>query len=334
MSEPYTPQIMHHPHYAPAICNRPPPAGKPFDPAIHSNESRPARFPPVTVKTKEQEEEARAKGYLLPGEAPPHVEGYFEYPKMMQHPDHVPEVEPEHIPEKQEGGGIKVTVVPGKPAKFPHVFVNSKAEEDAWREKGYEIPTPPDPVAFSRAKAAPLPDGYAGNEWPKMVNGVLMQDPNSATDNSHEYPKWVNDPDRERGADVLVNNRHEENAARVKLGLEALPMPKAPAPPDPVRDALVQLAKVKGLVVDPDWSAAEIEAALFRPAADPLPAAEAALAEAEKHVDPAPVPDPLPAAEAADRLQVIAELTRRGITFDKRTPTRHLQSLLNSQAAE
>ena len=332
MSETYTPQIMHHPHFAPAICNRPPPAGKPFDPAIHSNESRPARFPPLTVKTREQEEEARAKGYLLPGEVAPHVDGYFEYPKMMQHPDHVPAVEAEHIAEKLEDGTIKTSVIPGRPAKFPHVFVKDLAEEEAWTAKGYEIPTPPDPIAFSRAKAAPLPDGYAGEEWPKMVNGILMQDPNGPVDNSHEYPKWVNDPDRERAMDILVNSRREENDARLKLGLEPLAMPKPPAPPDPVRDALVQLATAKGLIYDASWSNEQLEASLFRPTSPAL--AEAALGEAEKHVDPVPVPEPLPAAEAADRLQVIAELTRRGIIFDKRTPTRHLQSLLNSQAAE
>lgn len=76
----------------------------------------PVKLPPVTVHTREQEEEAAAKGYLPNGTPDPDayysaiagvvaVHDYIEYPKWKYHPEEAPVIVQDAAAEKALGPG-------------------------------------------------------------------------------------------------------------------------------------------------------------------------------------------------------------------------------------
>lgn len=220
MTSPY-PKAMVHPAYAPAVLGRAP------------GEGRPARFPPVTVEAKDQEEEYRAKGYLAHGETGKGIAAYAEFPKMLAHPDHVDAVSDEIIP-RRENGQILTTVIRGAPEKYPPVIVNTPAEEAAWGAKGYLAPGRGDPEAIAAAIASPHVPGRVVEEWPKMVNGVLVDE--RPTVDTTKYPMWLSDGGRDKDGNPtgqIVNSEAEHRAARPEdfVSVPAAARPEVATPP-------------------------------------------------------------------------------------------------------
>ena len=164
----------------------------------------PARFPPVTVETPDQEEEYRAKGYVCRGEARPQsVAGFHEYPVMLAHPDHVDAIPEQQVPRKAENGGIVYDRIPGAEEKYPPRAAANPQEEAKLIKLGYARPGLSDPRAMETAKAAPYVPGRTVEEYPRWENGHLIEDPKVVRP-SNEYPKWV--------GDKIVNSRAEELA--------------------------------------------------------------------------------------------------------------------------
>lgn len=206
------PKDMVHPAYAPAVLGR------------MAGEGRPARFPPVTVNTPDQEEEYRARGYMLPGEAPVSV-GYAEYPKMLFHPDNIPAVEDEIIAKREPNGEITRTVIRGKPEHLPPITVADPDEEAEWLAKGYAPRSKGDPEAVTRAAASPYVAGRVYEEWPKMIDGKIV-DMRPVVDTTN-YPKWIADGQKDKDGNptgVIVNSAEEERALTGKA-------PEVPPPP-------------------------------------------------------------------------------------------------------
>lgn len=197
----------------------------------------PDRLPPLFVENAEQEERARAKGYLDFGEAPPPVAGYSEYPLMLVHPKHVDAVPEERRPYRTtEGGPLEWNIIPGKPEQFPNVTVNDADQEEAWKAKGYERPGRADPQAVADARASPYVPGRTTSEWPKMVNGVLVEDPDAPPSGPEEYPLWITTgkhPDTGEAMGKTVASREEEIALCKKLDLPLrAALTKVPAEPE------------------------------------------------------------------------------------------------------
>lgn len=118
---------------------------------------------------------------------------FEEYPKYMKHPHEKPAV-------------LGTEYGQGKPMQFAPVVVNNKRQEEEYASKGYEPAGKSNVAAFNRAMIAPVDDTYVYAEYPKWVNGVLVQDPAIVEDksNPNEYPKYVEG--------VLVQNWDEEEA--------------------------------------------------------------------------------------------------------------------------
>lgn len=169
----------------------------------------PDMFPPVDVPNADQEAQYRAKGYLPYGETPMNVVPFKEYPLMLSHPDFEPTVET--IVEERDGNGKLVRpAIPGRPAKFAPVQVNDADEEKTWTERGYERPGKSDPDAVQAAISAPYVPGRVASEYPKWVNGQMVEDPNKPA-GPQEYPKWITINGHPDGGKV-VKNRSEEIA--------------------------------------------------------------------------------------------------------------------------
>ena len=164
------------------------------------------RLAPVTVFAPWQEDEYRAQGYRLKGENIVVPAAALEYPKTMTHPEHV-----EGVPATTQivaiDGKIEAIPIPGTPEKYPHVVVESGAEEKEWRGKGYLPAGEWNPEAYDHATVAP---GVPGGEWPKMVDGQLVQDPDAPPPPSNEYPKCVFPPGCDMSNPPIVNSREEE----------------------------------------------------------------------------------------------------------------------------
>lgn len=164
------------------------------------------RLAPVTVYAPHQEDEFRSYGYVLKGENIPFSAERIEYPLMMTHPDHVDAV-PASTQIIAVDGQFQVLPVPEIKERYPHVFVDDKAHEAMWEKKGYRRVGVFDPGAYERATVAP---GPAGGEWPKMVNGVLCEDPSAPLPPSNEYPKCVYPPGCDPMNPPIVHSRTEE----------------------------------------------------------------------------------------------------------------------------
>lgn len=175
----------------------------------------PDRYPPVTVSNDVQENYHRAMGYLAVGETLAHVD-YSEYPLMLVHPEHVDAV-PESTEARKTETGFETYRVPGLPEKFPHVVVNDGEEEKKWTAKGWKRPGKADAAAVETAKASPYDPSRRLEEFPKMVDGVVV-DPNQPPLGPIEYPKWV--------GGQIVNSKAEERAV-----LASMPMADRPTVP-------------------------------------------------------------------------------------------------------
>lgn len=136
-----------------------------------------------------------------------------EYPKVLRHPARqrarkTAEATPA-IPPQEGRPMIPAQPEQWEPERYPDITVISVDDEQYYVAKGYQSPGMSDPAAFSTAKASPYVPGREVSEWPKMVGGKLMQDPNKPAGGPVEYPKWVRPPE---GDAILVNSASEEDA--------------------------------------------------------------------------------------------------------------------------
>jgi hypothetical protein len=207
------PKILVHPNYRKGTA-------KPVDTydangkKVIDYQGTPDVFPSVTVHIGDQEELYRAKGYYDPAEGEPSKMSYQDFPVWLSHPD-----------------------------GLPAVLANDATQEETHVSNGYVRPGKGDPEAVQAALASPYDPNRVTSEWPKMVDGVLV-DPTKA-DDFLKYPMWV--------GDKLVHNEAQERAAR------GLPEDE-PSTPD--RDLMLLEADERGIKIDKRWSDAKIRAAL------------------------------------------------------------------------
>jgi hypothetical protein len=147
---------------------------------------------------------------------------YEEYPKWLKHPGEAPARISDDWANgpPQVGQNIGFHSPAGKPAQFPPVLVNSREQEEMYEARGYTA-GPMSAAAAQTARAAPIPAGYSKEEYPRIDNGMVVQDP-SKPPPSNEYPKWC----RRDGVEKIVHSREEEDRL-----FPPIP-PKAPAPPE------------------------------------------------------------------------------------------------------
>ena len=180
------------------------------------------RFPPMLAETPDQEAEARSRGYLAAGEAPK-VTDYSEYPMMLRHPEHRDGVQA--TTEMHQVNGVWTPFpVPAIPELYPDKLVRNPEEEREWTEKGWARPGKADDRAFERARSAP---GMPGTEWPKWVDGVLMQDPDTPAPGPQKYPMWVR---LSSGQEVIANTRAEHEKLCGPLSDNPEPVKADPKP--------------------------------------------------------------------------------------------------------
>lgn len=252
----------------------------------------PDRFPPVDVSNSDQEEQYRAKGYLPYGETAMNVVPFQKYPMMMTHPDYEPATET-IIEERDANGKLVRPAIPGTVAKYGPVTVTSAEEEERWTSRGYELPGKSDPDAVQASISAPYVPGRTTSEYPKWVDGKMVEDPNIPI-GPQEYPKWITINGHPEGGKV-VRNRSEEIAL--------------------VGDA-------------PDDKAAK--AAAKKAAA--LKAQEEAtklLAEAEAELEDGQEVDP----EVDERATLLAEAEEQEIKVDKRWSTEKIRNAVKGTKA-
>ncbi len=192
----YVAKTLRHPAYRKGVSKKLPNGDWQGEPDI---------FPPVTVNSPEQEAFHRAKGYLGPNERPASAVAYAEYPVMLYHPDFV-EAVPTTIDIQIIDGKQHQVSVAGKPAVLPPQTAASESEELALNERGYRRVSKSDPDAVQRAKSVPFDPDFSPEEYPKMVDGVIVDPHNEVT--FQKYPMCV--------GDQIVNNAAEERAARAK----------------------------------------------------------------------------------------------------------------------
>ena len=254
----------------------------------------PDRFPPVDVPNADQEAQYRAKGYLPYGETPMNVVAFKEYPLMLSHPDYEPAVEA--IVEQRDANGKLVSAgIPGTPAKLAPVQVNDPDDEAKWTDRGYERPGKSDPEAVQASISSPYVPGRVASEYPKMVGGVLVQDP-SLPAGPAEYPKWVSIKDHPHGGKE-VRSRAEEIALTGESSAE-----------DKAAKAQAKADRAAALKAE----------------------AERLAAEAEAEMDEATAPEP---AQSDEYAALLTEAEGRGIKVDKRWGIERLRNAVKATAA-
>lgn len=138
---------------------------------------------------------------------------YQRYPLIMNHPAHtharkIRDATPA-IPPAPGRPLVQAQPEQWEPEKWAPVTVQNEDQEAQHAAKGYVAAGSPNPQAFEKAFASPHVPGQVNSEWPKMVDGVLVQDPNRVDPNAKmEYPKWVKVPG---GEDILVQSAEEES---------------------------------------------------------------------------------------------------------------------------
>jgi len=151
-----------------------------------------------------------------------------EYPLVMVHPAmKAPEITPVITPDPTRPGAY-LTNYRSTPGQLAPVTVNNADQEAQYEAKGYKRGGVSDANAFQASFAAPYRPGADPSEWPKMINGVLTQDP-SIDRGIQKYPMWLGDDKTGH----LVKNEEEELAWLEKMTAaepEEAP-PKAPAQP-------------------------------------------------------------------------------------------------------
>src|SRR3984957_18868557 len=115
-----------------------------------------------------------------------------EYPLVMVHPAmQAPVITPVITPDPTRPGSF-LTNYRSTPGQLAPVTVNNADQEAQYEAKGYKRGGISDANAFQASFAAPYRPGADGSEWPKMVDGKLVQDPSLAK-GPQEYPKWMGD---------------------------------------------------------------------------------------------------------------------------------------------
>ncbi len=140
------------------------------------------------------------------------MSGFEAYPMFLTHPD-------------QEG-----------------VIARDAAHEKALAAKGFVRQGEANPSAFIRAQDVPgEPEPH--QEWPKMVDGKIMQDPEAPPPPKvGEYPKLV--------SGRLIKSEEDE----IQMLMEADEEARIPAAErEDERDRLMKAATEKGLRVDGRW---------------------------------------------------------------------------------
>src|SRR6185437_940174 len=133
---------------------------------------------------------------------------FERYPMWMKHPNHRPAVISDDYAEgHNRGAQFKHHAKPGTPEQFPAVMVNNPDQEGYYAARGY-VAQGGDKKAFDRSQIAPIPKGYRHNEYPRIVNGLVEQDPNAPEPETNEYPKYVRPEGKEP---VIVKSRKEED---------------------------------------------------------------------------------------------------------------------------
>jgi hypothetical protein len=172
-TEPGYPVTLVHPQHKPAVNTTDPDArtGKP------GQQGSPEQFPQVTVHGVVHEAEYRALGYLRFGEPVPVKMDHHEYPKMMVHPDHVPAVETRTEAKLDPiDRVVKTYTIPGKPAVMPDLIVQNAEQEEKARARGYHLPGEYDKAALEAVlHGVPVLETYAPDQYPKWVDGVLIE---------------------------------------------------------------------------------------------------------------------------------------------------------------
>ncbi len=126
------------------------------------------------------------------------MQPYQEYPKMVRHPE----------------TGVDATA-------------RDATHEASLAEQGFVGPAS-DAAAFERAQAAPFRPNFVAEEWPKWIDGKLV-DPRPQPATFQEYPKALSPPD---GADqIVVASAEEERAALDRWTAPARRAPKTAAAP-------------------------------------------------------------------------------------------------------
>ena len=147
-----------------------------------------------------------------------------EYPLVMVHPAmKAPEITPIITPDPTRPGAF-LTNYRSTAGQLAPVTVYNADQEAQYEAKGYKRGGASDANAFQASFAAPYRPGAELSEWPKMIDGKLVQDPSIAR-GPVEYPKWVG-PDDKR---VLVQNEAEELAWMERATASDAPDP-SPAP--------------------------------------------------------------------------------------------------------
>lgn len=150
---------------------------------------------------------------------------YQEFPKVLKHPAHqrarkVAEATPAIPP------SLGVPLIPAQPEqwepeRFADVTVMSADDEAYYVAKGYVSAGNPDAAAFETAHASPFVAGRKVAEWPKIINGVLTQDPDAPISTFAKYPMWLTP---EVGEPVLVASESEEKIMRDRWAAASAPI--------------------------------------------------------------------------------------------------------------
>lgn len=94
-----------------------------------------------------------------------------EYPKMLRHPAERSATVNVTATDPRTG---RQTFGPGEPAMYPPVLVNDADQEEYQKAQGYETVGTYSPAAFAQAAANPNPVNHKPVEYPKWVDGVLV----------------------------------------------------------------------------------------------------------------------------------------------------------------
>ena len=152
------------------------------------------------------------------------MQTYQRYPLAMRHPSRR-QATIRHDVQMANGGpalaqafaahGLASTASPGRPAPdmYPDIVVNSENEEQYQAAQGYVPVGNPSPEGFATIQAAPRPPGYQGGEWPKMIDGKVVGDPNIKPP-SNEYPKYL------PALDMIADSAEHEEALLGAAGLD------------------------------------------------------------------------------------------------------------------
>ena len=155
------PLDMQHPGYRPAQIS------------YAHGQGQPALYPPVTVYSKDQEDQYRAKGYLAPGERQKPMVKFEQYPMMMVHPDAVAEV-PAQVTAQMVDGRLVQHTMPAVPGRFPPVTAMDESDKRMYESQGYRAPKA-NPAAFVAMKSSPkASNGYKPSDYPMWVNGQIV----------------------------------------------------------------------------------------------------------------------------------------------------------------